>query len=107
MWSKLKFLLRYTHRYRWWYAGGIVFLALTIWASVTIPEYIQTTIDAIALGRVDSSGDFCQYLGLVLLLASGLLVVRSLSRVLFFVPGRLVARPRKGERFRMLWTLGK
>src|SRR5690554_6191923 len=81
MWSKLKFLLRYTHRYRWWYAGGIVFLALTIWASVTIPEYIQKSIDAIALGRVDSSGDFYQYVGLILLLALGLMVVRSLSRL--------------------------
>lgn len=107
MWSKLKFLLRYTHRYRWWYAGGIVFLALTIWASVTIPEYIQKSIDAIALGRVDSSGDFYQYVGLILLLALGLMVVRSLSRVLFFVPGRLVERQLKGELFRKLSTFGK
>lgn len=107
MWSKLKFLLRYTHRYRWWYAGGIVFLALTIWASVTIPEYIQKSIDAIALGRVDSSGDFYQYVGLILLLALGLIVVRSLSRVLFFVPGRLVERQLKGELFRKLSTFGK
>ena len=107
MWSKLKFLLRYTHRYRWWYSGGIVFLALTIWASVTIPEYIQKSIDAIALGRVDSSGDFYQYVGLILLLALGLMVVRSLSRVLFFVPGRLVERQLKGEMFRKLSTFGK
>lgn len=107
MWSKLKFLLRYTHRYRWWYSGGIVFLALTIWASVTIPEYIQKSIDAIALGRVDSSGDFYQYVGLILLLALGLIVVRSLSRVLFFVPGRLVERQLKGEMFRKLSTFGK
>lgn len=107
MWSKLNFLLRYTHRYRWWYAGGIVFLALTIWASVTIPEYIQKSIDAIALGRVDSSGDFYQYVGLILLLALGLMVVRSLSRVLFFVPGRLVERQLKGELFRKLSTFGK
>lgn len=107
MWSKLKFLLRYTHRYRWWYTGGIVFLALTIWASVTIPEYIQKSIDAIALGRVDSSGDFYQYVGLILLLALGLMVVRSLSRVLFFVPGRLVERQLKGEMFRKLSTFGK
>lgn len=107
MWSKLNFLLRYTHRYRWWYAGGIVFLALTIWASVTIPEYIQKSIDAIALGRVDSSGDFYQYVGLILLLALGLMVVRSLSRVLFFVPGRLVERQLKGEMFRKLSTFGK
>ena len=107
MWSKLKFLLRYTHRYRWWYSGGIVFLALTIWASVTIPEYIQKSTDAIALGRVDSSGDFYQYVGLILLLALGLMVVRSLSRVLFFVPGRLVERQLKGELFRKLSTFGK
>ena len=107
MWSKLKFLLRYTHRYRWWYTGGIVFLALTIWGSVTIPEYIQKSIDAIALGRVDSSGDFYQYVGLILLLALGLMVVRSLSRVLFFVPGRLVERQLKGELFRKLSTFGK
>jgi len=49
--SKLKFLLKYMHRYRWWYTGGIVFLVLTVWVSVTIPGFIQKTIDLITLGR--------------------------------------------------------
>lgn len=107
MLSKIKFLLKYTKRYRWWYTAGVLFLGLTIWTSVTIPEYIQKSIDLIALGRGESDGQFLQYVGMILILAVVLIVVRTLSRILFFVPGRLIERILKGEMFRKLATFGK
>ncbi|MCA1745138.1 MAG: ABC transporter ATP-binding protein/permease [Bacteroidales bacterium] len=107
MLSKLKFLLYYTHRFRWWYAGGIVFLALTIWASVTIPEYIQKSIDIIAQGRLGNEDQFYRYVAIILGLALVLIIVRTFSRILFFVPGRLIERKLKGEMFQKLASFGK
>jgi len=107
MLSKLKFLLKYMHQYRWWYTGGIIFLILTVWVSVTIPEYIQKSIDLI--GKV-SSGDNAEFNKNVLMiagLATGLILVRTLSRILIFIPARLIEKQLKGEMFRKLTTFGK
>jgi ATP-binding cassette, subfamily B, multidrug efflux pump len=104
---KLKFLLKYMHQYRWWYTGGILFLILTVWVSVTIPEYIQKSIDLI--GNV-SSGDNAAFNKNVLMiagLATGLILVRTLSRILIFIPARLIEKQLKGEMFRKLTTFGK
>ncbi len=107
MLSKLKFLLVYAKRYRWWYTGGILFLGITIWVSVTIPEYIQKTIDIIAQGRVGNEDLFLKYVAMILGLALVLILVRSFSRILFLVPGRLIERRLKGEMYRKLSTFGK
>jgi len=107
MLSKLRFLLYYTKRFRWWYFGGFIFLVLTIWTSVTIPEYIQRSIDIIAQGRVGNEDQLYKYVGILLLLAVVLILVRTFSRILFFVPGRLIERKLKGEMFQKLATFGK
>jgi len=107
MLSKLKFLLIYAKRYRWWYAGGIIFLGLTIWVSVTIPEYIQKTIDIIAQGRVGNEDMLLKYVGMILGLALILILVRTFSRILFLVPGRLIERRLKGDMYKKLSTFGK
>lgn len=107
MFSKLKFLLHYTHRYRWWYTGGILFLALTVWISVTIPVFIQKSIDLIAEGRMGNESDFHKNVLIIVGLAVGLILVRSLSRILIFIPARLIERQLKGEMFHKLSTFGK
>ncbi|MDD2196797.1 MAG: ABC transporter ATP-binding protein [Bacteroidales bacterium] len=107
MLSKLKFLLIYAKRFRWWYAGGIIFLGLTIWVSVTIPEYIQKTIDIIAQGRMGNEDMFLKYVVMILGLALVLILVRTFSRILFLVPGRLIERRLKGEMYRKLSSFGK
>jgi ATP-binding cassette, subfamily B, multidrug efflux pump len=106
MLSKLKFLLHYTHRYRWWYTGGFIFLGLTTWVSVTIPGYIQKSIDII-LQEETNRNDFYNYVFIILVLAVVLILIRTLSRVLIFVPGRLVEKHLKGEMFRKLSSFGK
>ena len=107
MFSKLKFLLKYTHQYRWWYTGGLIFLALTVWISVTIPGFIQKTIDLIAEGRAGNESDFNRNVLIIVGLALGLILVRTLSRILIFFPARLIERKLKGEMFTKLSSFGK
>ncbi len=107
MLSKLKFILHHTHRYRWWYTGGILALALTVWVSVTIPVYIQKTIDLISGGKDANEAIFHQNILIIAGLAIGLILVRSLSRILIFVPARFIERRLKGEMFRKLSSFGK
>mgnify|MGYP000926779312 CR=1 FL=1 len=106
MQSKLGFLYNYTKRYKWWYLGGIASLALTIWASVTIPEYIQKAIDTIILGR-DSKDVFLHNVWMIFVFALFLIVVRTMSRSLFLVPGRLVERRLKGDMYKKLISFDK
>lgn len=107
MWSKLSFILSYTHRFKWWYTGGVLFLLLTIWVSVTIPEYVQQGIDSIAGGRDAGSGLMLRAVLTILVMSLVLMVARTLSRILFFIPGRLIERQLKGEMFRKLASFGK
>ncbi|WP_297097496.1 ABC transporter ATP-binding protein [uncultured Draconibacterium sp.] len=107
MLSKLKFLLKYTHQYRWWYTGGILFLVLTVWTSITIPGFIQKTIDLIAAGRAGNESEFHKNVLIIVGLAVGLILVRTLSRILIFFPARLIERQLKGEMFQKLASFGK
>ena len=107
MFSKLKFLLKYMHQYRWWYTGGIIFLILTVWISVTIPGFIQESIDLIAVGRTGNETNFHKIVLIIVGLALGLILVRTLSRVLIFIPARLIERQIKGEMFKKLASFGK
>lgn len=107
MFSKLKFLLKYTHQYRWWYTGGIIFLALTVLISVSIPGFIQKSIDLITNGRTGNEGEFQKNILIIVALALGLILVRTLSRILIFFPARLIERKLKGEMFSKLASFGK
>lgn len=107
MFSKIKFLLKYMHQYRWWYSGGLIFLALTVWISVTIPGFVQKAIDLIAEGRAGNEADFQKNVLIIVGLALGLILVRTLSRILLFFPARLIERKLKGEMFSKLASFGK
>ncbi len=95
------------HQYRWWYTGGIFFLALTVWISVSIPEYIQQAIDLIATGRSGNETAFNTNVLIIVGLAVSLIIVRSLSRILIFIPARLIEKQLKGELFKKLASFGK
>lgn len=95
------------HRYRWWYTGGILFLWLTIWVSVTIPGHIQQGIDLIGQGQEGLRRAFGEQVLTILVLALLLILFRTLSRVLVFIPGRLIEKRLKGDMFRKLSSFGK
>ncbi|GMV43730.1 MAG: ABC transporter ATP-binding protein [Myxococcales bacterium] len=91
------FLRRYALRYVPLYALGVAALVATNYIGVLIPEYIKHTIDAISAD--EPSGNWLGYVGLLLGLAVAIIGVRTLSRVLFFNPGRTVEYRLKNDYF--------
>jgi ATP-binding cassette subfamily B protein len=79
----LRLLKEYAWRYRWSYLAGAVFLWITNYLAVSIPGQIGHAIDALRaeqpLGR---------YVVAIAIMGVSVIVVRSLSRVLIFNPGR-------------------
>jgi ATP-binding cassette subfamily B protein len=79
----LRLLRDYAWRFRWSYLAGAVFLWLTNYLTVSIPGQIGHAIDALRaeqpLGR---------YVAAIAVMGLTVIVVRSLSRVLIFNPGR-------------------
>ncbi len=91
--SYIRFLLRYLSKYKISYLLGIVFIILTNWIAVTIPGYLKLCIDLLTSdsGRLsESRGQLMGYLLVMFLLALCIIVVRTLSRIFFFNPGRAI-----------------
>lgn len=84
----LRFLNRYARPYWRWYVGGIIFLVATNWLAVQIPRQLAIAIDA--MGTENSTHLIERATLMIALMGVGIIVVRTLSRVLFFTPGRLI-----------------
>jgi len=84
----LRFWSEFASRYRWWYALGLVCLGATVLLSVVaIPQFVKLAIDSLEAGGASQATVW----GLAVLAAGvGVIVVRTLSRTLFFNPGRTV-----------------
>lgn len=68
--------------------AGAAFLAATLWMSLAIPRYLQQAIDLLA---ADQSGSaFFVKVWLILGFAVAMVLTRTVSRLLFFIPGRRV-----------------
>ena len=69
-------------------AAGAAFLAVTLWMSLAIPRYLKEAIDLLA---ADQSGSaFFAKVWLILGFAVAMVLTRTVSRLLFFIPGRRV-----------------
>ena len=69
-------------------AAGGAFLAVTLWMSLAIPRYLKEAIDLLA---ADQSGSaFFAKVWLILGFAVAMVLTRTVSRLLFFIPGRRV-----------------
>ena len=78
-----RFATQYAWPHRWAFAAGAVCLLLTNWLTVTIPIVLGEGIDAL------TGGESVQEAVLqIALMGLAVIVVRTLSRVLFFNPGR-------------------
>jgi len=81
----VRLLKDYAWPHRWSYLAGAVFLGLTNWVAVTIPGEIGHAVDAlrdgVPLGR---------HVAAIAVMGVAVVVVRTLSRVLIFNPGRHV-----------------
>jgi ATP-binding cassette subfamily B protein len=80
IWRLLK---EYAWRYRWSYLAGAAFVWLTNYLSVSIPGQIGHAIDAL---RAEASVG--RYVAAIAAMGLGVIVVRTLSRILIFNPGR-------------------
>jgi len=96
----LAFARRYLAPYLPWYAVGVLCLGATNWLSVTIPLYLADGIDLLTV-----DGNKTEVLGIagtVAVMGLAVIVVRTISRLLFFTPGRLVEARVRGDLFERL-----
>ena len=95
----LRFSRQYLTRYFHWYLVGTLALVATNWLSVTIPLYLAEGIDALTahdgtpLDIVRQNAAIIAGMGLLIV------VVRTISRLMFFTPGRLVEARLKRDLF--------
>lgn len=90
----LRFWRDYPHRYRLWYGIGLLCLLATTGLTVAIPAFVEWAVDALDAGRSATGWAFA-----VLGAGVGIMVVRTLSRTLFFNPGRAVEFRMKSDMF--------
>jgi len=79
----LRLLRDYAWRYRWSYLTGAVFLWITNYLAVSIPGQIGHAIDSL---RADQP--LGRYVAAIAVMGVAVIVVRTLSRILIFNPGR-------------------
>jgi len=108
--SQIPFLFRQMYRHKFSYLVGIFAIIATNWMTVTIPTYLQRAVDLLSLG-VDNirenQSDLSNNLLMIMILAIAVVVVRTLSRVFFFNPGRWVEYEVKNQLFKKLTHLDK
>ena len=98
-----RFLRRYATPHLKSYAAGLGFLLATTGLTVAIPAFVQAAVDAI-----QGSADSDKAIGLawaIIAAGLGVMLVRTLSRVLFFNPGRVIEYHLKSDLFRHLTEL--
>ena len=86
--ERFRYLLRLVGEHAWSLGAGAGFLALTLWMSLAIPRYLQEAIDLLAGDR--SGGDVLARVWFILGFAVAMVLTRTVSRMLFLVPGRRV-----------------
>ena len=81
-----RFLGKYALPYLHWYLAGFLFLTLTNWLAVQIPLQLSIAVDALNtdVEAVKQAGYMIASFGVATIVA------RTLSRLLFFTPGRLL-----------------
>lgn len=94
----LRFAARYLLPHWWWFLLGVLALIGTNAIAVTIPLYLKEAIDAFSLGAEGVSTVLWDA-GMIAVLGVLVIVIRTLSRVLFFTPGRIVEAEVKRDLF--------
>ena len=113
-----RFLGRYAKPHVRSYLAGLVFLLATTGLTVAIPTFVELAVDSMAsmgaagtVGAVgvatttDTGPDPVVYAWAIIAAGLGVMVVRTLSRVLFFNPGRVIEYHLKSDLFRHLTEL--
>ncbi len=104
--SNLRFFARYLLHHKWQYCAGIVFIFLTNWLAVNIPVYIGTSIDLLSGELVANQKLLLRTIATVIFLAVTMVATRTISRILFFNPGRAIEKELKDDAFSKLTGMG-
>lgn len=83
-----RFINEYARPYWGWYLSGLFFLFATNWLTVQIPRQLARAIDA--MGPAGDPELVRRALLMIAGMGISIMLVRTLSRVLFFTPGRLI-----------------
>ena len=86
--ERFRYLLRLVGEHAGSLGAGAGFLAFTLWMSLAIPRYLQEAIDLLASGGSGSA--VLANVWLILGFAVAMVLTRTVSRMLFLVPGRRV-----------------
>ncbi|MFK8049124.1 MAG: ABC transporter ATP-binding protein [Halioglobus sp.] len=101
--SNTRFFSRYIFHHKWSYGLGIVLIFLTNWLAVSIPAYLGQSIDLLSgVEQVQSQDELVRVIGIVIAFALAMVVTRTISRILFFNPGRAIERELKDDAFAKL-----
>ncbi|NUN12125.1 MAG: ABC transporter ATP-binding protein [Myxococcales bacterium] len=98
-----RFLRTYALRYLPVYLVGGAALFATNYINVLIPQFVKDTIDAV--GQNQPSAEWVHYVVFIGLLAITVIVTRTLSRIMFFNPGRTIEFRLKNDYFRHLLAM--
>ena len=101
--SNARFFFRYVLHHKQAYGWGIVFIFLTNWLAVSIPVYLGESIDLLSSDMLGQQQDALMLsIGAVVLFALLMVVTRTVSRILFFNPGRAIEQELKDDAFTKL-----
>lgn len=99
-----RFWQRYAARHYRSYALGFVFLLATTGLTVMVPTFVEYAVDAI---RDNTASDAVVWAWAIIAAGLGVMVVRTLSRILFFNPGREIEYHLRNDLFSHLAGLPK
>ncbi|MBF0286658.1 MAG: ABC transporter ATP-binding protein [SAR324 cluster bacterium] len=105
--EKISFLLKYIRAHTLSYALGVFFIVVTNWVAVIIPEYIQKSMDLLSDQLAQNEELLAEYIMTIMGLAISMIVIRTLSRIFFFTPGRAIECEIKNDMFAKLMELQK
>lgn len=101
--SNARFFFRYILRHKWSYGLGIAFIFVTNWLAVNIPVYLGESIDLLSGAALADKQDALMHsIAAVIVFALVMVVTRTVSRILFFNPGRAIERELKDDAFARL-----
>jgi ATP-binding cassette subfamily B protein len=103
--KEFRLFLGYLLKHKYSYLTGIAFLFSTNWLAVNIPLYIGSSIDILANRVVDQYDLLVSNIYFVIGFAFLMVLTRTVSRMLFFNPGRLVEKEFKNNAFKKLTQL--
>ncbi|MEH6607153.1 MAG: ABC transporter ATP-binding protein [Pseudomonadales bacterium] len=105
--SNLRFLSTYLWRHKASYGAGIAFIFITNWLAVSIPIHIGNSIDLLSGQLADNKNQLMSQVIMVVGFAVLMVFTRTVSRILFFNPGRAIEREFKDDAFAKLTRMQK